>query len=55
MLTPSGGGEVLFVVLCRKKLKGKARQNVKCTVLAVFFLVMFVGDMRMHDEKLTAP
>ena len=41
MLTPSGGGEVLFVVLCRREPKGKAG---KCTVLAMLFLVMFFGD-----------
>ena len=44
MLTPSGGGEVLFVFLCRREPTGKAGHNVKCTVLAMFFLFMFFGD-----------
>ena len=43
MLTPPGGGEALFVVLCRREPKGKAGHYVKCTVLAMLFLVMFFG------------
>ena len=54
-LTSSGGGELLFVVLCRREPKGRvlsevsslhsqAGHKVKCTVLAIPFLVMFVGS-----------
>ena len=61
MLTPSGGGEVLFLVLCRREPKDKvlsevsslqsqAGHNVKRTVMDISFLVMFAGDCDAHAD-----